>query len=145
MFKIDLKSKKSIYEQIVDGFKDEIISGQRAADSRIPSVRELAASLTVNPNTIQKAYSELENQGYIYSVSGRGNFVSGDIKEADPRLIESTFSKMEMLVRELKYLGLSGNEVREGFSRIASAYFGETGIGEDVTQGRTFIERGEGK
>ena len=136
MFKIDLKSKKSIYEQIVDGFKDEIISGARAADTKIPSVRELAAALTVNPNTIQKAYSELENQGYIYSVSGRGNFVSGDIRQADPKLVEAAFSKMEELVRELKYLGLKSEDVRAGFERITAEYFDCQG---------SINERGEGK
>ena len=137
MFKIDLKSKKSIYEQVIDGLKDEIISGERAADSKIPSVRELAASLTVNPNTIQKAYSELEKQGFIYSVSGRGNFVNRDIKEADPKLVEAAFSKMEELVRELKYMGVTLEDVQKGFERITDEYF------ED--RGSMNVERGEGK
>lgn len=142
MFKIDLKSKKSIYEQVVDGFKDEIISGVRAADSKIPSVRELAASLTVNPNTIQKAYTELEKQGYIYSVSGRGNFVSGEIKEADPKLVEDTFSKMEMLVRELKFLGLTAADVQKGFEKILVGFYEKNDF---ESKGSTDIERGEGK
>jgi len=112
MFKIDLKSKKSIYEQIVDGFKGEIVSGQREPDSKLPSVRDLAAQLTVNPNTIQKAYQELLNQGFIYTVSGRGNFVSGEKIDADPVKVKQTLEKIEDLIKELKYLGMSDRDIR---------------------------------
>ncbi len=112
MFKIDLKSKKSIYEQIIDGFKDEIICGKLSADEKIPSVREMASQLTVNPNTIQKAYAELEKQGFIYSLPGRGNFVSAKSFNADPRQLEEIYSRIEDMLKELKYLGVSDRDVR---------------------------------
>ena len=66
MFQLDLKSRKSIYEQVVDNVKELIITGVLKAESKLPSVRELSRTLTVNPNTIQKAYRELEHQGFIY-------------------------------------------------------------------------------
>ena len=76
MIQLDLKSRKSIYEQIMDGFKELITRGVLHAGDKLPSVRELSRTLTVNPNTIQKAYRQLEADRYIYTVSGLGCFVS---------------------------------------------------------------------
>ena len=67
MFQLDLKSRKSIYEQVVDNLKEMIISGVLKSGEKLPSVRELSRMLTVNPNTVQKAYRELERQGYVYT------------------------------------------------------------------------------
>ncbi len=76
MIVIDYKDRRPIYEQIVERFQELILKGILEADSQLPSVRNLAMDLSINPNTIQKAYVELERQGYIYSVKGRGNFVA---------------------------------------------------------------------
>lgn len=76
MIIIDYKDTRPIYEQIVERFKTLILKGVLKADEQMPSVRSLAMELSINPNTIQKSYAELERQGYIYSVKGRGNFVS---------------------------------------------------------------------
>ena len=105
MITLDLKSRKSIYEQIVDGFKELIISGDMQPGERLPSVRELSAQLTVNPNTIQKAYAALENQGWIYTVSGRGCYVSDEAKTASEEQLKEVYGKIETLVSELIYLG----------------------------------------
>ena len=78
MIVIDYQNRKPIYEQIVEKFQMLIIKGILKADSQMPSVRTLASELSINPNTIQKAYTILEQQGYIYPVKGRGNFVSGN-------------------------------------------------------------------
>ena len=78
MIAIDVQSRKPIYEQIVERFETLIVSGVLAPDSQLPSVRALAMELSINPNTIQKAYTMLEQEGFIYPVRGRGNFVSGD-------------------------------------------------------------------
>lgn len=78
MIGIDLQNRKPIYEQIVERFQTLIVSGVLEPDSQMPSVRSLAMELSINPNTIQKAYSVLEQEGYIYPVKGRGNFVSGN-------------------------------------------------------------------
>ena len=72
MFQLDLRNNKSIYDQIVDKFKEQIMMGQLQTGAKMPSVRELSRELGVNPNTIQKAYRELERQGYIYTSSGWG-------------------------------------------------------------------------
>ena len=72
MFEIDLKSRKSIYEQVTDNLKELIATEVLSSDEKLPSVRAMSKMLTVNPNTVQKAYRELEYQGYIYTASGLG-------------------------------------------------------------------------
>lgn len=114
MFQLDLKSRKSIYEQIVDNVKELIIRGILKTDDKIPSVRELSKTLTVNPNTIQKSYRELEYQGYIYTVSGLGTFVSSPIEiQMDDKKISEVKDHMRGNIKELFYLGLSLDMIRK--------------------------------
>ena len=75
---VDVKSRIPIYEQIIASVKDSVVSGLMTADEPLPSVRSLAGELAINPNTIQKAYSELERQGIVYSVPGRGSFIASE-------------------------------------------------------------------
>ena len=77
MVHLDYRDARPIYTQIIDGFRDQILRGILTADDRLPSVRELASQLTINPNTIQRAYRELEAQGWIATVPGKGCFVTG--------------------------------------------------------------------
>jgi len=74
---LDYADRRPIYEQVVDKIKDLILLGVLETDSQLPSVRELAMDLSINPNTVQRAYAELERQSVIYCVKGRGNFVAG--------------------------------------------------------------------
>ena len=76
MIILDYSDKRPIYEQIVDKMQILIANGALEPDEKLPSVRSLAVELSINPNTIQRAYSELERSGFIYSVKGRGNFVA---------------------------------------------------------------------
>ena len=76
MILLDYKDRRPIYEQIVEKLKDLMICGVLEQDSQLPSVRTLATDLSINPNTIQRAYAELERRGFIYSVKGRGSFVA---------------------------------------------------------------------
>jgi GntR family transcriptional regulator len=76
MFELDLRSRKSIYEQIMDNLKELIMSEKLPFGTKLPSVRYLSKQISVNPNTVQKAYRELERQGYIYTQSGMGTFVA---------------------------------------------------------------------
>lgn len=76
MIIIDYKDRRPIYEQVIERFQDLIVKGILKPDSQLPSVRNLAIELSINPNTIQRAYAELERQGFIYSIKGRGSFVS---------------------------------------------------------------------
>lgn len=78
MIVLDYSDKRPIYEQIVDRMQTLIAAGVLEPDEKLPSVRALAMDLSINPNTIQRAYSELERDGYIYSIRGRGNFVRAD-------------------------------------------------------------------
>lgn len=78
MIIIDYNDKRPIYEQVADKMQTLIVNGVLEPDSKLPSVRSLAVELSINPNTIQRAYSELERSGFIYSVKGRGNFVRAD-------------------------------------------------------------------
>ena len=112
MKEIDLKSKKSIYEQIIDGIKEDIISGLLVPEAKLPSVRDLSAKLTVNPNTIQKAYRELENQGWIYSVSGLGNFVAAVERTVDPKQADDIFNAISESLKQLRFLGMSERDIR---------------------------------
>lgn len=113
MFQLDLKSRKSIYEQVVDNVKELIITGVLKAESKLPSVRELSRTLTVNPNTIQKAYRELEHQGFIYTVTGLGCFVAvQDEHKVDKKRISQIMEELMLTVRELMYLGFSLDDIK---------------------------------
>lgn len=107
MLQIDLKSRKSIYEQIVDGCKELIISGVMKPDEKLPSVRDLSAQLTVNPNTIQKAYRELERQGWIYSSQGLGSFINGNRPFVEKQQIRDIYDRIGAEIKELSFLGVS--------------------------------------
>jgi len=113
MFHLDLRSKKSIYEQIVDGVKGLIISGELKPNDKLPSVRDLSAQLTVNPNTIAKAFRSLESQGWIYTVSGRGCFVSENSKDIDSEQLAKIYSGLEAEIRELLFMGIGEEEIVE--------------------------------
>lgn len=106
MIVIDYQNRKPIYEQVVERFQRLILTGAMEPDTQMPSVRALATELAINPNTIQKAYTILEQKGFIYPVKGRGNFVSGnqDLKEQEQTVF---FQKLETLIQEGKELGVS--------------------------------------
>lgn len=108
MIVIDYQNRKPIYEQVVERFQKLIITGALEPDTQMPSVRALATELAINPNTIQKAYTILEQKGYIYPVKGRGNFVSGneDLKEQQKMVF---FQKLGNLIQEGKEIGVSKN------------------------------------
>jgi GntR family transcriptional regulator len=78
MISLNYRDSRPIYEQIRDELRKLIVTGAIGKDEKLPSVRALAAELAINPNTIQRAYNELEAEGYIYSVPGKGSFASGD-------------------------------------------------------------------
>ena len=108
MININFRDARPIYEQVRDGFRDLIISGALQTGEKLPSVRELATTLTINPNTIQRAYRELESDGYIVSVSGKGSFVSLPNDAIKARKAELT-AQFSALVKELKTLGVDEN------------------------------------
>lgn len=110
MIIIDYKDARPIYEQVVDRFQMLILTGALEPNTRMPSVRSLAVELSINPNTIQRAYAELERQGFIYTVKGRGNFVAYDEKLLDVRK-EQLLKKLKELVREAREIGIGIKEL----------------------------------
>ena len=76
MIRLDYRDARPIYEQVKDGLRRLMVTGVLAPGEKLPSVRSLAMDLAINPNTIQRAYAQLEMEGYVYSVAGRGTFVA---------------------------------------------------------------------
>jgi len=110
MISLNYRDSRPIYEQIRDGLKKLIVTGAMAPDEKLPSVRSLATQLSINPNTIQRAYNELENEGFIYSIPGKGSFASAtvDSSESKKRELEN---KIWEIAAELRYLGVSQKEL----------------------------------
>ena len=109
MLTLNYRDSRPIYEQIKDGLRRMIVTGAMAQDEKLPSVRALATQLSINPNTIQRAYNELETEGYIYSVAGKGSFVSGPA-DADAARRASLTGDLRKLMGELRYLGVTAEE-----------------------------------
>ena len=110
MISLNYRYSRPIYEQIRDELRKLIVSGALSTDEKLPSVRALAAQLAINPNTIQRAYNELEAEGYIYSVPGKGSFAAGN-DAAGARRREELLRQARDLLRELRYLGVSQEEL----------------------------------
>lgn len=110
MFSINYRDSRPIYEQIVDELRSMIIAGVFAPDEKLPSVRELAQQLAINPNTIQRAYRELEASGYLYSVPGKGNF-AGARHEVDEGRKKALLEALCTAAKELRFLGVTEAEL----------------------------------
>lgn len=110
LISINYRDPRPIYEQVRDSLRRLILSGTMKSGERLPSVRDLSSTLTVNPNTVQRAYRELESEGYIYSVPGKGSFVADD-KQIDQGRVDRLFKKMDEAAKELFYLGYSWEEL----------------------------------
>jgi len=112
VFSIQPTSNTPIYQQIVEQVKEGLLKGTLAPGDRLPSVRELAAAITINPNTIQKAYQELERQGVIETVRGRGTFVSqGYQGRWDEEKVQALKEHFKKGLVDAHYLGLSPPEI----------------------------------
>ena len=108
-----MKSRKPIYEQIIDSIKELIIQGIWPIDTQLPSVRQLAGDLAINPNTIQKAYSELERQGIIYSMKSKGSFVASSVDELRGERKAELVEELGKTLHELESLGMSYEEAAD--------------------------------
>ncbi|GAE30958.1 GntR family transcriptional regulator [Halalkalibacter hemicellulosilyticus] len=111
MFQLDIRSRKPIYEQLVNKLKELIMQEVYQADEQLPSVRMLAQELTINPNTIQKAYNELEHQGYIYSIPGKGKFVAPKTETINDEKVKKMKQEIIKLITEALYLGINKDEL----------------------------------
>ena len=112
MISINFRDPRPIYEQVKDGLRRLIVSGALSCENRLPSVREMAQDLAINPSTIQRAYRELEAEGYICSVPGKGSFVCPR-DEADTARRQELLGKFDELVTELGYIGVDRQMLAE--------------------------------
>ena len=109
---LDYQDPRPSYGQIADMYQKVILKGALQADEPLPSVRKLAMELSTNPNTVQKAYTELEHKGFIYSVKGRGNFVKVDPALREKRKQELT-ERLKEIFEEAEEIGISKSELLE--------------------------------
>lgn len=112
MIPINLNSRdpRPIYLQVKESLRQLIIGGVLTPESKLPSVREIAGNLAINPNTIQRAYRELEAEGFIYSIPGKGSFVSAP-QEIPVEERRARWDRFDQAVRELKFLGVTEEEL----------------------------------
>lgn len=124
MFKISLNKNFPIYEQLIEKIEEMVLLGVLEPDTAIPSVRDFASELAINPNTVQKAFSELDKRGVTYSVSGKGRFVTSDLdkiikQKADKHILDMLSSAKELinlgidkdiLIHEIERLYKEGNK-----------------------------------
>ncbi len=111
MLRIDFRDSRPIYEQVADGIEDMAMHGIYQPDDQLPSVRQLAMELSINPNTIQRAYSELESRNIVYSVKGRGSFISSDCTGVKSKRIDEIGQQIKDLVNTARELGATDSQI----------------------------------
>ena len=124
MISINYRDPRPIYEQVKDGFCRLMVAGVLDAGDKLPSVRELAAELAINPNTIQRAYRELEAEGYIYSIPGKGSFAS-DAASARSQRLDGLLTEFDRLAQEMTSLGMTCSDLKDRLDRVCNNSGGE--------------------
>ena len=112
MVHLDYRDARPIYTQIADNFRSQILAGILRSGDKLPSVRELAASLAINPNTIQRAYRELELEGWIASVPGKGSFVS-NAHDTQQDVLQAALAEFDAAAAKLLALGMTREALRQ--------------------------------
>ena len=118
MFQIDIMSRIPVYEQLIRQTEKFILLGVLKEGDKLPSVRQLSAELSINPNTIQKAFTELDRRGIIFSVNGRGNFVADKALKALEVSRRSSFSDIKDQIKDFALAGISRAELHEYIDEI---------------------------
>lgn len=122
MIALNHRDGKPIYQQIEDGFRHHIVSGLLSPDEKLPSVRELASQLAINPNTIQRAYRDLEAEGYIYSMVGKGSFVAPQANLAGGYRKEK-LANIQGLLAELRASGMTKSALEVALTALLKEEF----------------------
>ena len=112
MIRIDYRDGRPIYEQVVDQVESLALRGALPSGSQLPSVRQLAVELSINPNTIQRAYAELERRGVIYAAKGRGNFISDDMAVLRTRRLDEIGAQIGALAAQARALGATDAQLQ---------------------------------
>jgi len=124
VFQLDYGDPRPLFEQIKDQIKTMILRGVLPANQQLPSVREMASNLTLNPNTIQKAYRDLEAEGYIYSVRGKGNFAAALSQQLKTEQQTQLKKQLKETLTAMLHLGISPEEALQW---VKEAYHTEGG------------------
>ena len=135
IFTIDPRSSTPIYEQIINSVKESIIKGILAPGDKLPSVRELAGMLTTNPNTVSKAYGELERMKIIETLRGKGTFVSIDYK---PKMEEEKMTKLKdefkKVLMDAHYMGFKKEDISKMLNELYEELLGDKKDGGEVIE-----------
>ena len=123
MISLNYRDARPIYEQVRDGLRRLVVTGAIAQGEKLPSVRALAASLAINPNTIQRAYAALEEEGYLTAEPGKGNFAA-KAGAGDNARREALLEQLDATAAELIFLGMTVEELAE---RVSQAKTGKGG------------------
>lgn len=118
MFEIDKYSRTPIYEQVIRQIELMILSGELRENDQVPSVRTLSQQLSVNPNTLQRAYMELERRGICRSAPGSGRYISKGAKEAIAQAGDELLSKLTELLGEIKLRGIDRAQVDQAVDSV---------------------------
>ena len=110
MISLNYRDARPIYEQVKDGLRHLVVTGALQAGDKLPSVRALASSLAINPNTIQRAYESLEHEGYLYTVTGKGSFAAPQ-EGVDRARREALLVQFDGAAAELLFLGMTAEEL----------------------------------
>lgn len=118
MFLVNPRSKQPLYEQLVEQLRRQIVLGGMKDGAAMPSVRQLATELGINPNTIQKAYRRMEEEGMILSIPGKGSFVSDDLADMLTKQREDQRSKAKQMLQSCREMGLTKEEITQMVEEI---------------------------
>ena len=116
MIQLNYRDSRPIYEQVRDALRRLVVSGALAPGDKLPSVRQLGASLSINPNTIQPAYEALEQEGYVYSVPGKGSFAAHR-REMDGRRKEELLRQLDAIAEELRFFGVTAEDIARRYGQ----------------------------
>lgn len=121
MIRLNYRDARPIYEQVRDGLRHLVVTGAISQGEAFPSVRAMAASLAINPNTIQRAYESLESEGYLYTVAGKGSFASPQA-EVDPARREALLIQFDASAAELLFLGMTAAELAQRLRQAGQSH-----------------------
>ena len=137
MIQLNYRDPRPIYEQVKDGIRKLAYSGVIGPDEKLPSVREMAMKLAINPNTISRAYKDLEQEGFLYTVSGKGTFINQEYDLNDSRK-EELWKQFEKAAKGLIELSVTSQEFEERITGL----MGVSG-GTDVKKGGSTDDSGK--
>ena len=133
MIQLNYRDPRPIYEQVKDGIRKLAYSGVLGPDEKLPSVRELASKLAINPNTISRAYKELEQEGFLYSLTGKGTFINQGFDLNDRRK-EELLQKFDKVVKELLEISISSDVLKARIDEANGMDMVKGGRGDDSSK-----------